>query len=115
MRTCPHCKIEIRIRELPHQGLFENFRVCPDCGGRFTVDTETKYRQAAFIFILLLSLAFTVLLYFRGTAWLIPALVSYVLLGTIVYWGNRQLFYVRYAEASVARKKRSVFRDNIPR
>ena len=112
MRTCPHCNIQIRIQQLPHQGLFESFRVCPGCGGSFTVDTDTKYRQAAFIFILLISLGFTVLLYFRGTAWLIPAFVSYVVLGLILYWGNRQLFYVPYEDASVARKKRSEFRDN---
>jgi uncharacterized paraquat-inducible protein A len=108
MRTCPQCNIEIRIRELPHQGLFESFRVCPRCGGRFTVDTNTTYRQAAFIFILLLSLAFTVLLYFRGTAWLIPALVSYVVLGLFIYWGNRQLFFVPHEKGGETPRKRSV-------
>jgi hypothetical protein len=108
MRTCPHCNIEIRIRELPHQGLFESFRVCPDCGGSFTIDTDTKYRQAAFIFILLISLGFTVLLYFRGTAWLIPALVSYVVLGLFIYWGNRQLFFVPYEKDGETPRKRSV-------
>jgi hypothetical protein len=96
MRTCPHCNTEIRIRELPHQGFFESFRICPNCGGSFSVDTRTKYRQAALIFILLVSLVFSILLYFRGTAWLIPALVSYFVLGLIVYWGNRKLFYVPY-------------------
>jgi len=108
MRTCPHCNIEIRIRELPHQGLFESFRVCPGCRGRFTVDTETRYRQAAFIFILLLSLVFTVLLYFRGTEWLIPALVSYVVLGIIMYWGTGQMFFVPYEKEEETPRKRSV-------
>jgi uncharacterized protein (DUF983 family) len=96
MRTCPHCNTEIRIRELPYEGFFESFRICPNCGGSFSVDTRTKYRQAALIFILLVSLVFSILLYFRGTAWLIPALVSYFVLGLIVYWGNRKLFYVPY-------------------
>jgi CXXC-20-CXXC protein len=96
MRTCPHCNTEIRIRELPYQGFFESFRICPNCGGSFSVDTRTKYRQAALIFILLVSLMFTILLYFRGTAWLILALVSYFILGLIIYWGNRKLFYVPY-------------------
>jgi uncharacterized protein (DUF983 family) len=96
MRNCPHCNTEIRIRELPHQGFFESFRVCPDCGGRFDVDMHTKYRQAAFIFLLIVSLVLTLLLYFRGNTWLIPALASYVALGLISYWGNRKLFYVPY-------------------
>ena len=25
---------------------------------------------------------------------MIPALVSYIVLGLLIYWGNRQLFYV---------------------
>ena len=96
MQTCPHCNIEIRIKELPHQGLFGSFRVCPNCGGSFTVDTDTKYRQALFIFIAVISLAFTIFLYFGGSEWMIPALVSYIVLGLLIYWGNRQLFYVPY-------------------
>jgi hypothetical protein len=78
---------------------FESFRVCPGCGGSFTVDTNSKYTQAAFILILFISLAFSVLLYFRGTGWLIPALVSYVVFGLLIYWGNNKLFYVPYEEA----------------
>ena len=94
MPTCPHCGLEVRVRELRHQGLFKSFRTCPDCGGSFTVDTDTKYRQAACIFIAVISLAFTILLYFRDTEWLIPALVSYAILGLLIYWGNRKLFFV---------------------
>lgn len=96
MKTCPHCQIEIRVRELPHPGLFSNFRVCPGCGGRFTVDTDTRIRQAICLPIALISLAFTILLYFRGTDWLAPSLASYVALGLLIYWGNRQLFFVPY-------------------
>ena len=96
MQTCPHCKREIRLKELPHHGLFNSFRTCPGCGGRFTVDSGTKYRQAAFILIALISLAYTILLYFRGLNWLIPALLSYVVLGILIYWGNRKVFLVPY-------------------
>ena len=96
MTTCPHCSIEIRLRELRHQGLLKNFRICPNCGGSFTVDTNTKYRQAIFLFIALVSLAFTTLLYFKGSPWLTPALVSYVILGLLIYWGNKKLYLVPY-------------------
>jgi len=94
MQTCPHCNINILLKELPHQGIFNSFRICPNCGGKFTVNTDTKYRQAIFIFIALISLMFTILLYFRGLEWLIPSLVSYGVLGLLIYWGNRQLFLV---------------------
>ena len=96
MTTCPHCSLEIRLRELRYQGLFKSFRIRPNCGGSFTVDTGTKYRQAVFILIALISLTFTILLYFRGSDWLFPALVSYVVLGLLIYWGNKQLFLVPY-------------------
>ena len=94
MQTCPHCNIEICVRELRHQGLFKNYRICSNCGGSFTVDTDTKYRQAAFIVIAVISLVFTILLYYQDSKWLIPALVSYVVLGLLIYWGNKKVLFV---------------------
>jgi uncharacterized protein (DUF983 family) len=96
MLTCPHCGDEICIRELPHQGLFKSHRICPKCDGSFTPDTDTKYRQAVFILILIISLVITLLLYFEGTWWLIPAIFCYVTLGIILYWGNKHMFLVPY-------------------
>jgi len=96
MLTCPHCSHEIRVRELPYQGFFKSFRICPYCRGGFTVDTDTKYRQAICIFIAIISLIITMFLYFRGTEWLIPAIFSYVILGLIIYWGNKRMFFVPY-------------------
>jgi hypothetical protein len=62
------------------------------------LDTDTKYRQAAFLVITVISLAFTILLYYGYSKWLIPALVSYVVLGLLIYWGNKKLFFVPYQE-----------------
>lgn len=98
IQTCPHCDIEICVREIRHQGIFKTFRVCPGCGGSFTVDTSTKYRQTVCIFISVVSLVFTLLLYFRGSDWVIPAIASYVVLGLIIYWGNKRVFFVPYQE-----------------
>ena len=94
MQTCPHCRAEINIKDLRHQGLFKSYMVCPICGGSFTVDPDTKYRQAIFIFVALISLTFTLFLYFSGTEWLVPSLVSYVVLGILIYWGNCKVFFV---------------------
>jgi CXXC-20-CXXC protein len=98
MLVCPHCKSEIRIQELPHQGYFNSYRICPNCDGKFTVDKDTKIRQAFFIFFALISLVFTILLYFYGTKWLTIAIISYVILVAVIYWGNKQVFYVPYDE-----------------
>jgi hypothetical protein len=98
MQTCPHCDTEIRVNELPHPGLLKNYRICPKCGGRFTVDLDTKYRQAIYLVVALISLVFTVFLYFDDTVWLIPALFSYVVLGLLLYWGNKKVFFVPYED-----------------
>jgi uncharacterized protein (DUF983 family) len=95
-QKCPHCSVEVIIRKLPYQGLLKSYRICPECGGSFTVDTDTKYRQAILIVILLISLALTIFLYVGGTEWLIPAMVSYVALGLLICWGNMKVFLVPY-------------------
>ena len=64
--------------------------------GEFTVDTDTKYRQATFIVIAVISLVFTILLYYGDSKWLIPSLVSYVVLSLLIYWGNKKVFFVPY-------------------
>jgi uncharacterized protein (DUF983 family) len=96
MQRCPHCRTEVIVRELPHQGFFKSYRVCDKCGGSFTADADTKYRQALFIVIALISLAFTLFLYYEDTGWLVPALTSYVALGLLTYWGNKKMFFVPY-------------------
>jgi len=92
--ACPHCHDEIDLRKLPHQGMFKSFRICPGCGGRFTVDPRTKRRQAAFIVVALVALVFTLLLYYRGTQWLPPALAIYAVFAALLYWANKQVYFV---------------------
>jgi len=94
MLSCPHCNVDIVLKELPHQGLFANFRVCPECGGTFTADPDTKFRQALFIIVALVSLVFTLFLYFHSSEWLIPSLSSYLALGILIYWGNKKMYLV---------------------
>ena len=76
--------------------MFKNYRICPGCEGRFTVDKATKGRQAAFILVALVSLVLTILMHFRGNDWMIPALLSYVILTGLIYWGNKKVYLVPY-------------------
>jgi len=96
LKTCPHCHGEIDIRRLPHQGLWKSYRICPSCGGAFTVDRDTKTRQAIFLAVALLSLVFTLLLYFDGTTWLFAAIASYIVLGVLIYRGDKKVVFVPY-------------------
>jgi hypothetical protein len=88
--------MEICLRELKHPGLFKNYRVCPNCHGKFTPDTRTKHRQAIFIIVSIISLVLTMLLYFKGTEWLFPSIISYVIFVLLIYWGNKHIFLVPY-------------------
>jgi len=105
MKTCPYCNHEVLIRELPHQGVFQTFRICPECNGRFTPDTKTKYLQGFFIFIAIISMVLTILLYFNGSRWLIGAMSSYVILGLTIYWGNKRMYLIPYHNESKTEDK----------
>ncbi len=99
MQTCPHCSIEIRIRELPYQGFFKSFRICPDCGGCFTVDADTKHRQTILLFILIVTLLIMMLLYFLGSEWWkIPSIFCFVIVGLFTCWANKRVFLVSCRE-----------------
>ena len=84
------------MKELSHPGLFKDYRICPNCSGKFTPDIKTKYRQAICILVAIVSLVLTILLYFDGTDWLIPGMISYLILGLLIYWGNKHIFLVPY-------------------
>jgi hypothetical protein len=96
MLACPYCDTEIRLRELNHPGLFKNYRICPNCHGKFTPDTTTKRRQVFLLVIAFISLVLTILLYTEGMKWLIYCLISYVIFGLLLYWGNKYIFLVPY-------------------
>lgn len=92
--SCPHCQVSVDISSLPHQGMFKSYRICPNCQGLFEVDAKTKQRQAVFIVLILVSLALTILLYFSGAGWLLPACICYLLIAVLIYWGNKKVYFV---------------------
>ena len=96
MLFCPHCQQQVELRNLPHPSLFADFRVCPGCKGKFTPDAATKKRQAVLLVVAVASLAFTSLWYFSSPVWLIPALITYVIMGLLIYHGNRRIYLVPF-------------------
>jgi hypothetical protein len=83
--------VQIELRKLPHPGLFEDYRVCPGCGGEFTVDERSKRLRPALLVVGLSAMVLTLLLYFQGPGWLAPALISYALWLAILGWANKFL------------------------
>ena len=90
------------MREAQHEGFFKNYKKCPKCRGKFTVDRDTKIRQGLFIIIAIISLVITVLMYFEGSAWVTPAIASYIVLVVLIYWGNKKVILVRYTEELIS-------------
>ncbi len=104
MPECPHCKQVIEGKDLQDQISFKRYRTCPSCAQPFTVDVSTKYRQAIGLLIALISLALTLGLFYQGTDWLIPAIISYIILGLLIYWGNKRVIFVPYEKDRNASK-----------
>lgn len=96
MHACPFCKQPFHVRALPHQSWWKNDRLCPHCGGKITVDRDTKIRQMLFLLLALISLAFTAMLQFDGNHWLLPALASYLVMWLGLYWATKQVFFLPY-------------------
>lgn len=96
MHRCPYCHAQFHVRALPHQSWWKNYRVCPSCLGRITVDADTKIRQALFLVLALISLGFTAMLQFDGQHWLLPALASYLVMAIALYRGTKKVFFVPY-------------------
>jgi len=94
MLSCPLCQQEVNLRNVKRAKLFQSERECPHCGGLFTVDSATKRRQAIFLVLAVVALAVTMLLYYEGTEWLIPALVVYGIDAVYLYWANQKVYLV---------------------
>ena len=96
MPECPHCRQVIDGKDIRDSLSIKPYRPCPSCARPFTVDVSTKYRQAVALAIALISLAFTLGWFFRGTGWLIPAIISYIILAVFLYLANKRVVFVPY-------------------
>lgn len=104
MPDCPHCHTPIDLRKVKHEGLFVSYRICPACHQAFEVDAKTKRLQVVTILLALISLVLTVLMYIDVEKWLPYAVPSYLLIGIIVYYGNKRVFFVK---SGAARRERN--------
>lgn len=104
MPECPYCRQLIDGKDLGDQFSFKLYRSCPSCALPFTVDSYTKYRQAIGIFIAFISFTLTLSLYLLGADWLIPMIISYIMLGLFIYWGNKRVVFVPYEKGKNANK-----------
>ena len=104
MLECPHCREAIDGKDLRDQFSFKPYNPCPSCTRLFTVNVSTKYRQAIELVVALISLVLTLGLYIRGIDWMIPAIINYIFLGSLIYWGNKHVVFVPYKRDQNASK-----------
>jgi hypothetical protein len=74
------------------------YRVCPDCGARYTADADSRRRQWPIAVLSLGALMLTVLAGSGDAGWILPALASHVALWGYIAYAVSKLRYVRYPE-----------------
>ena len=96
MPNCPFCNFLISGKDVTNTISFKPYSSCPNCDGHYTVDRATKRRQIIAILIVLISLTFTIGWCFLNQEWLIPSIVSYIVLIGFIIWANRKVRYIAY-------------------
>lgn len=96
MPECSRCKQVIEGKDLQDQVSFKRCRSCPSCAHPFTVDVSTKYRRVIGLLIAIISLALIFGLFYGGTDWLIPTIISYIILALFIYRSNMRVVFVPY-------------------
>jgi uncharacterized protein (DUF983 family) len=96
--NCPACGSDMRSRGLISHYSLKPYRVCPDCGAKYTADPKTKQRQLPIIVLVLIALGSTAAVGLKGTMWLLPAILSNIVLWCYVGYAVSRVKYVQHCE-----------------
>jgi hypothetical protein len=96
--NCPTCGSDMRSRSLLSHYSSKPYRVCPDCNANYTTDSKTRKRQIRIIILTLNALVLTVSVGLKGVAWLLPAVVSHVILWGYIGYALSKVTYVQYPD-----------------
>lgn len=92
--NCPACGSDMRSRSLLSHYTLKPYRVCPDCHAKYTADPQTRKRQITILILTLIALVLTVSVGLKGAAWLLPAVVSHIVLWSYIGYTLSQATYV---------------------
>lgn len=98
--NCPICGSDMRGRNLLFEHPLKPYRLCPDCGGKYTADQKTKQRQFPIIILALIALGSTAAFGLKGSNWLFPAIVSNIVLWGYVGYAVSRAGYVEHVDKS---------------
>jgi len=96
MMNCPACGSDMRGRSLLSQYSLKPYRVCSDCGARYTTDSHTKKRRFPILVLALIALGLTVAAYSKGVVWLTAAGLSHIILWIYIGYAVSHVKYVQY-------------------
>jgi len=96
--NCPVCGSDMRSRSLFSRYDLKPYRVCPDCNARYTTDLKTRKRQVPMLLLALIALGLSAAIGIRGFVWLLPAVVSYIILWVYVGYAVSKVTYVQYQD-----------------
>ena len=96
--NCPMCGSDMRGRSLQSRYSLKPYRVCPDCGDKYTADPKTKQRQFPIIILVLIALGSTAAVALKGHMWLLPAMLSNIVLWCYVGYAVSRVKYVQYSD-----------------
>lgn len=88
----------MRSRSLLSHYSLKPYRVCPDCSAKYTADSKTKKRQIPIMILALTAFGLTLAVRWKGVFWLLPAVVSYIILWVCVGYALSKVTYVQYPE-----------------
>lgn len=96
--NCPVCGSDMRGRSLLSYYSLKPYRVCPDCNGKYTTDSNTKKRQIPIIVLTLIALGCAIAISVKGFIWLLPTIISNIILWVYVGYVVSKVSYVKYQD-----------------
>jgi len=88
----------MRSRSLLSHYTLKPYRVCPDCHTKYTSDRKTKRRSIVIVILALVTLGLSIAVSVRGSEWLLPDVVSIVILWAYLGYTLSKVTYVLYHE-----------------
>lgn len=98
--NCPVCGSDMRSRSLLSYYSLKPYRVCPDCNARYTSDAGTRTRQLPIAILALIASGLTIAASIKGLVWLLPAVVSHIVLWSFIGYHLSKMTYVPYPDLS---------------
>lgn len=95
---CPACGNAIKSVNLWPQHAMKPYRVCADCGAKYTADPCSRKRQLPLLILVLIVLGLNAAVPLIGKEWLVLAFVSDIVLLCYLAYAVSKVTWVVYQE-----------------